>query len=518
MRRVSAVFLFGTVWVTGCVVMAIELLGARLLSVCYGGSMHVWAAMISVTLLSLAAGYFLGGVLADRKPEAWLLYAIILASGILACAVPYSRFAIRTLYGRFSIQTGTLISSLTVFFLPLTLLGMCGPFVIRLLSVVVKRAGKTAGSVYAISTVGSVAGTLLAALWLIPTFGTPMSFRISGCLLIALSAIGLALHKNLAYLFLIGLIVVAGLVPTSAVKAGVTMTSPDGREMSLRYATESTYGRLTVIDKEGERLLLMNGILQTGMPINVDELSRGVKLLYHNYFLELVPYCFEDPREKKALLVGLAGGLLAEILELHGVSVTAVEIDPEVVSVARKFFSYDGKVIVGDGRQAVEDISGTYDMCIIDAYSGDAFPFHMASVEMFEEISRILGEKGVLGINYIGVPDDRATASMLRTVREVFDHVRAFKTEESFAVQTICILASNRDLELGARRWLPDMDSFEGVDPVSSALTRLELKTTRTVGRLLTDNHNPIDFDRAQAAVDWRNKTAEVLGADAIFR
>lgn len=518
MTRVRTVFLFSTVWVTGCVVMTIELLGARLLSVCYGGSMHVWAAMISVTLLSLAAGYFLGGVLADRKPHAWLLYVIILASGVFACAAPYARFAIRKLYGQFSIQTGTLISSLTVFFIPLTLLGMCGPFVIRLLSAVVKGAGKTAGSVYAISTVGSVAGTLLAALWMIPTFGTPMSFRISGCLLICLSALGLALHNSPAYLFLLGLVVAAASMPTSAVKAGVTMTAPDGRKMTLRYATESTYGRLTVIDKEGERLLLMNGILQTGMPINVDELSRGVKLLYHNYFLELAPYCFEDAREKKALLVGLAGGLLAEILELHGVEVTAVEIDPEVVEVARKFFGYHGKVIIGDGRQALEDSSGTYDMCIIDAYSGDAFPFHMASVEMFEEISRILGEKGVLGMNYIGVPDDRATASILRTVGEVFDHVRAFKTEESPAVQPICILASNRDLELSARRWLPDMDSFEGVDPVSSALTRLELKTTRAVGRLLTDNHNPIDFDRAQAAVEWRNRTADVLGPDAIFR
>jgi len=518
MMRVRTFFLFVTVSVTGCVVMAIELLGARLLSVCYGGSMHVWAAMISVTLLSLATGYFLGGVAADRKPEAWLLYAIILVSGVFACAAPYARVAIRALYGRFSIQTGTLVSSFTVFFVPLTLLGMCGPFVIRLLSVVVKGAGKTAGSVYAVSTVGSVAGTLLAALWLIPTFGTPVSFRISGCVLIGLSALGLAFHKSRGYLLLLLLMVFAAAMPTWAVKTGVGMKAPDGTEMTLVHSSESTYGRLTVIDKKGERLLLMNGILQTGMPINRDELSKGVKLLYDNYLLELLPYCFEDPREKRALLVGLAGGLLAKILELHGVVVTAVEIDPEVVSVAREFFSYDGQVIIGDGRRAIEQMSEMYDMCIIDAYSGDAFPFHMASVGMFKQVSRILGKGGVLGINYIGAPDDNATASLLRTVREVFPHLKVFRTEEGSAVQPICILASNRDLELSARRWLPDMDSFEGVDPVSSALARLELRTSPEAGKLLTDDHNPIDFQRAQAAMNWRRKTGEILGAEAIFR
>jgi len=136
---------------------------------------------------------------------------------------------------------------------------------------------------------------------------------------------------------------------------------------------------------------------------------------------------------------------------------------------------------------------------------------------MFREVSRILGSKGVLGVNYIGAPQGRATASLLRTIGKVFDHVRAFKTEDSPAVQPICILASNRDLELSMRRWLPDMDAFEGVDPVSSALSQLELKIRPRAGMLLTDNHNPIDFQRAQAAVDWRNRTAEILGLEAIL-
>jgi len=187
------------------------------------------------------------------------------------------------------------------------------------------------------------------------------------------------------------------------------------------------------------------------------------------------------------------------------------------VKIACRFFGYEGEVIVGDGRRVLEDASGTYDMCIVDAYSGDAFPFHMANVEMFREVSRVVGRNGVLGINYIGAPEDQATASLLRTVREVFHRVKAFKTEDSSAVQAICVLASSRDLELNAKRWLPDMDFFEGVDPVSSALARLELKSKLRGGKILSDKHNPIDFYRAKAAVEWRNRTAEVLGADAVL-
>jgi spermidine synthase len=518
MSKVRTVFLFVTVLITGSVVMAIELLGARFLSVCYGGSIHVWAAMISVTLLSLAVGYFLGGVVTDRKPQFWLLYAIILASGVFACAAPFARFAVRTLYGSFSIQTGTLISSFTVFFIPLTLLGMCGPFVIRLLSVAVSGAGKTAGSVYAISTVGSVGGTLLTSLWLIPVFGTPLSFRVSGCALIALSGAGLLTQKSKLLVPAAALLVAAALIPTSVSRAGITMTAPDGTRMKFVHATESAYGRLTVIDKNGERLLLMNGILQTGTPIHKDELSKGVKLLYDNYFLELMPYCFEDPRGKRALLIGLAGGLLAEVLELHGVEVMAVEIDPEVVGIARKFFEYDGDVIIGDGRQAVEDTTEPFDICVIDAYSGDAFPFHMASIEMFKEVSRVLGDEGVLGINYIGEPDDEATMSLLKTVGAVFDHVEAFRTQDDFSVQAMAILASHRDLQLSAKRWLPDMDFFAGVDPISSALARHTMKSPRPTAMLLTDKHNPIDFYRAKSAKRWRNRTAEILGYEAILR
>ena len=208
---------------------------------------------------------------------------------------------------------------------------------------------------------------------------------------------------------------------------------------------------------------------------------------------------------------------MARVLNLHEVQSKAVEIDPEVVRIAREYFHHEGEVIVADGRLAIETSTETYDICVIDTYSGDAFPFHLASVEMWKAVDRVLGQKGVLGINYIGVPGDEATASMLRTVREVFKNVRAFRNERGDAPQTITILASNRDLELDARRWLSHVDAYDGVDPVSSALARLEINLPKEEGHILTDNHNPIDLERARSAVAWRKKTADILGSQAVL-
>jgi len=127
----------------------------------------------------------------------------------------------------------------------------------------------------------------------------------------------------------------------------------------------------------------------------------------------------------------------------------------------------------------------------------------------------VLGGKGVLGLNYIGFPDDETMASLLKTIGEAFADVRAFKTEDSVEAQTICVLASNNELELSSRRWLPDMDWFEGVDPISALLSRHKIVIEKDAGIVLRDDHNPIDFQRARAAIHWRKKTASILGAEA---
>ena len=161
MGRLATPWLLVTAAACGAVVMALELLGARLLSVAYGGSLDVWAAMIAVTLLSLAVGYFVGGWLSDRRPRPALLYGVLIAAGALIAACPHTRPVLKACHDALGTRGGALASSAIIFSLPLALLGMASPFIIRLLCREGRAVGIRAGGVYAISTLGSVAGTLL---------------------------------------------------------------------------------------------------------------------------------------------------------------------------------------------------------------------------------------------------------------------------------------------------------------------------------------------------------------------
>ncbi|NDE98779.1 MAG: spermidine synthase, partial [Verrucomicrobia bacterium] len=161
-------FLYGTAATTGAAILVVEILGAKMLSPYVGTSHFVWTAQIAVTLISLAAGYWFGGWLVDRSQNLRRLYTCILLAGLYLCfTVPFtSKVAFWCL--QFPLAVGSLLASLFLFFVPLTLLATVGPFVIRVLTSVVAGVGGTVGRLSAISTLGSVLGTVLIGYVLIP--------------------------------------------------------------------------------------------------------------------------------------------------------------------------------------------------------------------------------------------------------------------------------------------------------------------------------------------------------------
>ena len=509
-RAVPTVWLAATAVACGGVVMAVELLGARMLSVGYGASLFVWAAMISVTLTSLAVGYFVGGSLADRVPRPALLYGIVLTAAVLLGACPHTRFVLRACYGRLGLRWGALVSSLLVFFLPLGLLGMVGPFVIRLVSERGRGVGFTAGGIYALSTLGSVVGTLLAGLWLIPAFGTTAGFRIAAVAAAAVAALGLLLSLGLRGAPAAVVPRALALVPGPGVGLGHTYTAPDGDAVTVEAVRDSAHGHIVVLAKGHYHLLAVNGIVQTGIVKDISHLAKAQSLSDH-YFLELLPYAYDDPRRAKGLLIGLAGGLIATVLQQHGMRVDSVELDPALIEVARERFWFTGPAVAADGRRFLEDCRTTYDFCIVDTYAGDTFPFHLTSLEAFEACRRVLADDGLLAVNFIGSPTGRAFAAAYHTVSQVFPEVRAIRSEDGDDVQPIVLFASRRPIEFN-RGWLGELGVFDGVDPVSEAIARLAVVPDTADALLLTDDHNPIDLIRADEALRWRQRTAEVLG------
>lgn len=495
--------------------MAVELLGARLLSVAFGGSLSVWAGMIAVTLLSLAAGYSAGGRLADRRPRPAMLYVLTLAASLLVALCPHARPVLKPCYAVLGLQWGAVAGSAIVFFLPLLLLGMVSPFVIRLLSEGGRGVGTLAGSVYAVSTLGSVAGTLLTGLWAIPALGTSPAFRWTAAALAVTAAAGFVFSsgcRSLAAWVLVGCVAV---LPSPRGLADRTWRAPDGEPVAALAELDSPYGHMAVLHKGKYRLLVVNGIVQTGVPDDLDRLPKG-RMLLTQYYQELIPYLVDDPAKAEVLIIGLAGGMTARLLRQYGMPIECVDIDAAVIAVARRWFGFEGPAVTADGRQFLESCGRQYDFCVLDTYSGDVFPHHLATREAFASARRALKPGGVLVMNYIGAPNGRAFASLIRTVEEVFPQVLAIRGENGDDVQTITVFASARPIEFN-NGWLDYLGGFAGVDPVNQAISRLTVNPPREGALVLTDERNPIDSLREREALRWRRRTLENLGEDAVF-
>ncbi len=187
------------VFVAGAVSLAIEMAASRLLAPDFGSSLFVWASLIGLILLYLSLGYYFGGRLADRYPYTQVFYLITLLAALLTALVPLiAQFVLDWSLHLFAssplvIFYGSLLSVIVLFALPMILLGCVSPYAIRLRVKQIGSAGRTAGMLYAISTAGSIVGTFLPVLVLLPDIGTRATILASAFTLALFSVLGLLL-------------------------------------------------------------------------------------------------------------------------------------------------------------------------------------------------------------------------------------------------------------------------------------------------------------------------------------
>ncbi len=167
LRPLSRTELFATVFATGAVVLVIEILGTRLIGPVFGVSLFVWAALLAVTLGSLAAGYYAGGVLVDRAPNPRLLGIAVALAGLLLSLVPILNHTVLRLTEVLGPRGGPLVAATLLFSPTFGVLGMIGPIGVRLGTTDLRAAGHGVGGVYAVSTMGSLAATGLTAFVLV---------------------------------------------------------------------------------------------------------------------------------------------------------------------------------------------------------------------------------------------------------------------------------------------------------------------------------------------------------------
>ena len=179
-------FLYFVLLIEGGALMAVELIGAKLIAPFYGNSLYVWTAVLAITLGGLTIGYFLGGIISDKSPNIKTLLIIILASALLVLALPFSSNIILSATLPMELRTGIVISCLVFLMPPLICFGMVGPLTVRLVSTELDKVGKAAGSVYFTSTVGGIITTFLFGFYLIPFWGLKLSAYTTATCLAAL--------------------------------------------------------------------------------------------------------------------------------------------------------------------------------------------------------------------------------------------------------------------------------------------------------------------------------------------
>jgi predicted membrane-bound spermidine synthase len=387
------------VFCAGAGALATEIGAARLLAPYYGSSTVVWANVIGLILASLSVGYWLGGKIADRRPTPQVLGRIVLAAGVLIAVVPFAAgpFLDVSVKGLDQVSAGAAIGSffavLALFAPPVILLGMVAPFAVRLAIDDVRDAGSIAGRLYALSTIGSLLGTFLSALVLIPAVGTRRTL-LAAALVVALSGALLLGRRWLLVAASLGLLLAA---PAAAVRA----------EPGLVYEQESRYQFIHVTELHGVRRLYLNEGLAVHSIWRRDSVLTGGE--WDTYLA--VPSLLGRPLRRVAIL-GNAGGTTARALGVFypNARVDGVELDPAVTAVGRRFFGLGDNprlhVITADARPFLRRTKRRYDLIVVDAYRPPYVPFYLATREFFRLARSRLTPGGAIVLNVAAAPGD----------------------------------------------------------------------------------------------------------------
>ena len=434
-RSVSDGMLLLVVFFGGMSVLGVELTASRLLAPFYGNNLFVWANLIGLILLYLTVGYYVGGRIADKRPDDRLLLQLVAVAGFAIGLVPFVARPILALsteaFAGLSLGVfwGSLVAVLLLFAVPITILGFVSPFAIRLSTKDVSTAGSSSGRIYALGTLGSIIGAFLPVLLLVPNIGTRNTFLAFSLILLALAVGGLR-----SWRFLVLLVVIVVLALLVNLRPEVVRAAQRG---SLIYEDESIFNFIQVQDlpvsgfeSEVRRLVLNEGLATHSVFFPGQE-SQPLTGGPWDYFL-LAPQLRKDNSGKvgNLLIVGLGTGTVSKLYtEVYGdgVHIDGVEIDSQIIEVGRELFDMNEpnlNAVAEDGRYFLRRTDLVYDVVAVDAYRQPYIPFQLTTKEFFQEIRERLSPDGIVALNAGRAPNDfRLVEALSHTMRAVFPTV-----------------------------------------------------------------------------------------------
>jgi spermidine synthase len=435
-------YLYVAVFASGMTTLAVEMAASRLLGSVFGTSNLVWANVIGLILLYLTVGYFIGGRWADRSPHPRTFYRILVWGAFLSALIPLVARPVLTLAAKAVITVdatgviGSFVSVLVLFSIPITLLGCVSPFAIRLAVQNLGDAGKTSGRIYAISTLGSLLGTFAPVLYTIPELGTIKTFLFFAAILYLVGLYGLWRSVGRRVLLLLWMPVAIAIL-TALVLNGPLRPPLAGAQ--IIYEAETPYNYVQVEeDGQGNRYLSLNegqGI-HSQWNQNVYFYGRTWDFFLTAPYFNAPPFAPSDVRS--LAIIGLAAGTIArQYTKAYGdIPIDGIEIDPGIVQAGRQFFEMTMQnltVYVQDGRYALSRLDKRYTVIAIDAYRPPYIPWHLTTVEFFQEVRDHLADNGAVAINVGRTDTDRRLVDALTaTMLQVFPTVQAMDVPYSF--------------------------------------------------------------------------------------
>jgi spermidine synthase len=475
------------VFVVGAGSLGAEIAAVRLLAPYFGASTVVWANTIGVVLVALSVGYWLGGRLADRRPRMQGLYTLSLVAASLLAAVPFVARPLLdhgvTALDRISAGAflGSLLATLLLVAAPVLLLGAVSPWALRMAVKSVRESGTVAGRLYAVSTAGSLVGTLLSAMVLIPALGTRRTFLAFALPIAAVAVWGLLPLRRY-------LVVPVAILALALLPAGTIRSVSHGR---LLYEAETPYQYARVIeDGDGTRRLELNEGLAVHSLYKPDSVLTGD---YWDGYLVL-PFARDHPRLDRVAVLGNAAGTITRAYErfFPRTRIDGVEIDGELSDIGRRFFGMDNprlRVFAEDARPFLRRSAARYDMIALDAYRQPYIPFYLTTKEFFELAREHLAPGGLVVVN-VGHPSgqDALERALSATLMAVFGHVARDPIEPTNTL----LLASQAPITGGAIN--------QNLASLPAGLRALASRESQNVGAPLAGG--PIYTDD-RAPVEW---------------
>lgn len=474
------------VFMAGAIVMVLELVGSRLLAPFFGNSLFVWTSLIGVMLGFMAVGGYLGGRLADRHLSRSTLFWILTAASISISVIALTeRPLLEMLADDADLRIAAVLSAAVLFAVPSMLLGAVSPYSQRLQLHALSDSGATLGSLYALSTFGSIVGTFAAGFWLIATVGSHelIGWLAGGVLALALIVIRPLAPRRLAAVAAALVLVLMALLASRGYD-GAFDTQYD--RYFIGESVESETGRAVVTLARDDHSIESATYRDTGDPYLLDY------YVYYDLALAILP-----DLDRTLLIGGGAFSYPRHQLATHpGSSADVVEIDPDLVAVARTHFALEDdprlSVIIEDGRTFLNRAEGPYSAILIDAFkSAASVPYQLTTVESMRHCYRLLEDDGLVVMNIIASaqgPGSRFLWAEVGTLRAVFPQVEVFAVYDTDApgeIQNIAVIAGKSDT-------VDLLGAIEDVAP-GLAVRRIQTPSDMTDLPVLTDDFAPVD-------------------------